>query len=215
MITALLCAAVMATAASSVVYAGEEEKTEATAENGVKFTKEYETLMDDLDEPIEYVPARLLVSQQAEMMMQLTGYTYSLEPIDDTTYHFIVELECGTPGEDTALYLKRTYTWEGNYTVDGDVYTLEPAEHFNMVQESAGAFAATSGEGGADYWGPNGLEIDETFENTEGYNIGASQDPTGEDSGAVSTGEGLLKRLEECTVTVDGDEIVSFGEIEE
>lgn len=207
MITVLLCAAVMATT-SSVVYAGEETKTEAA--DTQKFTKEYETLLDDLDEPVEYVPALMIGSQEAEMMMQLNGYVYTLETVDDSTYHFSVEYECGTPGEDSAVYLKRTYTWEGNYTVDGDVYTLEPAEHMNMVQESAGAFAATSGEGGTDYWGPNGMEFDETFENKEGYNIGAH-----EDSEYDTAGEDLLNRLEKCTVTVDGDKIVSFGELEE
>lgn len=79
-------------------------------------------------------------------------------------------MSVGTPGEDTTMYMKRDYTFTGTCTADGDVYTLDTPEHFTMTQETAGQFAATSGEGGADFWGPNGLTIDETYTNDDNYN---------------------------------------------
>ena len=177
-----------------------EEPTEEPAEEEETggFVKEIELLYNDADELNEYVPVAVLGSSQAETMMQVTGYTYTVNPIDDTNYELTVEFECGTPGEDTTLYMKRTFTYTGTYTEEGDVYTLNAAEHMTMTQETAGQFAAESGEGGADYWGPDGLSIDETFANDEGY-------------AGLHTGADYLALMTGCTMTVDGSEIVSFA----
>lgn len=177
---------------------GKEDQKEEQTLTGATF--ELPLLYDDADELIEYVPFAPVGSSYAEAMMQVSGYTYTFIP-DGTEYTMNVECECGTPGEDTSMYLKRTYEFKGTCTAEGDVYTLNAPEHCTMKQESAGQFAASSGEGGADYWGPNGLEIDETFANEEGY-------------AGVSTGEKILTSFQPCTATVDGDS-VSFAALTE
>ena len=130
--------------------------------------------------------------------MQVTGYTYIFNS-DETTYTLEMAYECGTPGADTTMYMKRDYVFTGNCTMDGDAYVLDAPEHFTMTQETAGQFAATSGEGGADYWGPNGLTIDETYTNDDNYN--------GMDAANI------LAAFQPCKAIVNGDTL-SFEEVE-
>ena len=125
------------------------ESEEETAEGAVLTT---DLLFNDADEFVNYVPFAPIGNSYAEAMMQVTGYTYTFIP-DGDTYTLELVYECGTPGEDTTMYMKRDYTFTGTCTADGDVYTLDTPEHFTMTQETAGQFAATSGEGGADFWG--------------------------------------------------------------
>ena len=68
-----------------------------------------------------------------------------------------------------------------------------------MTQETAGQFAATSGEGGADFWGPNGLTIDETYTNDDNYN--------------GLTADDILAAFQPCKAIVNGDAL-SFEEVE-
>ncbi len=131
------------------------ESEEETAEGAVLTT---DLLFNDADEFVNYVPFAPIGNSYAEAMMQVTGYTYTFIP-DGDTYTLELVYECGTPGEDTTMYMKRDYTFTGTCTADGDVYTLDTPEHFTMTQETAGQFAATSGEGGADFWGDNQTDL--------------------------------------------------------
>ena len=175
--------------------ATEAESTDETTEGAVFTT---ELLFNDADELTDYVPFAPTGNSYAEAMMQVTGYTYIFNS-DETTYTLEVAYECGTPGADTTMYMKRDYVFTGNCTMDGDAYVLEAPEHFTMTQETAGQFAATSGEGGADYWGPNGLTIDETYTNDDNYN--------GMDAA------GILAAFQPCKAIVNGDAL-SFEEVE-
>lgn len=187
-VAALMCAAVMAvgmtacggskaqTPAQTESSQTQETQTEAAAENteveeetaeGATFT--IDLLYNDADELVEFVPFSPTGNSYAEAMMQVTGYTYTFIP-DGDAYTLNMTYECGTPGEDTTMYMARHYSFSGTCTADGDVYTLDAPEHLTVTQETAGQFAATSGEGGADYWGENGLTIDETYTNENGYN---------------------------------------------
>lgn len=171
------------------------ESEEETAEGAVLTT---DLLFNDADEFVNYVPFAPIGNSYAEAMMQVTGYTYTFIP-DGDTYTLELVYECGTPGEDTTMYMKRDYTFTGTCTADGDVYTLDTPEHFTMTQETAGQFAATSGEGGADFWGPNGLTIDETYTNDDNYN--------------GLTADDILAAFQPCKAIVNGDAL-SFEEVE-
>ena len=204
----LMCAAMVAlgsmacgsndTAASAGSSASLEETTKeadteenATEEEGYSFSTDL--LYNDADELIVYVPYAPTDNSYAEAMTQVTGYTYAFLP-EGTDYTLIVTYECGEPGADTTMYMKRTLEFTGTCTADGDNYSLNAPEHLKMTQETGGQFAATSGEGGADYWGPNGFTMDETFTNSEGY-------------GGVYTGAEYLAAFSACTATVDGDSV--------
>lgn len=169
-----------------------EESVQATG-----FEVSYGALYNDDEELSTYVPVLVTSNPYAEAMMQVTGYNYTLVPVDDTNYEFTVVQTCGIEGDDTPMFMQRTWVYSGTYTVDGDVYTLALPTGLNFNQETAGQFAAESGEGGADMWGPNGISFDETFTNPEGF-------------GGLGTGEGYLGIMESCKVTVDGSSIVSF-----
>lgn len=175
--------------------AAETESEEETAEGAVLTT---DLLYNDADELINYVPFAPTGNSYAEAMMQVTGYTYTFVP-DGDTYTVELVYECGTPGEDTTMYMKRDYVFTGTCTADGEAYVLDAPEHFTMKQETAGQFAATSGEGGADFWGPNGLTIDETYTNDDNYN--------GLDAA------GILAAFQPCKAIVNGDTL-SFEEVE-
>ena len=216
-VAALMCAAVMAvgmtacggseaqTPAQTESSQTQETQTETTAESteaaeetaeGATFTTDL--LYNDADELVDYVPFSPVGNSYAEAMMQVTGYTYTFIP-DGDTYILNMTYECGTPGEDTTMYMARHYSFSGTCTADGDVYTLDAPEHLTVTQETAGQFAATSGEGGADFWGPNGLSIDETYANEEGYNGLTPSD--------------ILGAFQPCKAIVNGDSL-SFEALE-
>lgn len=171
------------------------ENTEETAE-GATFTTDL--LYNDADELVDYVPFSPTGNSYAEAMMQVTGYTYTFIP-DGDTYTLNMTYECGTPGEDTTMYMARHYSFSGTCKADGDVYTLDAPAHLTVTQETAGQFAATSGEGGADYWGPNGLTIDETYTNENDYN--------------GLTPSKILENFQPCKAIVNGNSL-SFEALE-
>lgn len=171
------------------------ENTEETAE-GATFTTDL--LYNDADELVDYVPFSPTGNSYAEAMMQVTGYTYTFIP-DGDTYTLNMTYECGTPGEDTTMYMARHYSFSGTCKADGDVYTLDAPAHLTVTQETAGQFAATSGEGGADYWGPNGLTIDETYTNENDYN--------------GLTPSKILENFQPCKAIVNGESL-SFEALE-
>lgn len=188
------------TASEAETQTGTEAAETEAAQAGTSASVSYPLMYDDTDESLlQYAPVLPVSGSYAELMMQVSGYTYTFDTLDDTTYELICIYECGTPGADTTMYMKRTLTYTGSYTADGGTYTLDFPEHFNMVQETAGQFAASSGEGGADFWGPNGLEIDETY--------------AGGEYDALSSGADWLALMDSCTVTVNGSEITGFEQI--
>lgn len=207
-VAALMCAAVMAvgmTACGGTKAQTQETQTETTEANteaaeetaeGATFTTDL--LYNDADELVDYVPFSPTGNSYAEAMMQVTGYTYTFIP-DGDTYTLNMTYECGTPGEDTTMYMARHYSFSGTCKADGDVYTLDAPAHLTVTQETAGQFAATSGEGGADYWGPNGLTIDETYTNENDYN--------------GLTPSKILENFQPCKAIVNGNSL-SFEALE-
>lgn len=182
--------------ASSEDASQEETEGEAEEESAGEYTVSYGVIYNE-DEELEYeVPFNPIGSANAESMMQVTGYDWTFVPVDDANYELTLSYTCGEPGEDTAMYMKRTYVFGGTYTADGDTYTLDAAATLNFSQETGGQFAATSGEGGADFWGPDGLEFDETYANEDGYNGCNASD--------------IMAAFSPCKVNVSGSEIVSF-----
>lgn len=206
MMRALGCAMVLSVAMMTTACGGgstDESKTPAAQEgqqqddqtSGV-YTVHYGPLFND-DEEQQYVfPFVPMSSAYGEAMMQITGYDFSLDVTDASTYELTFSYECGENTEDTSMYMKRTYVFSGAYTADGDAYTLAAPEHLQFSQNTAGQFAATSGEGGADFWGPDGLSFDETYANENGYNGCDAAD--------------ILAAFSPCVATVSGDAISSF-----
>lgn len=208
-VIAMMCVATMAI---GMTACGSEKKAEAPAQQESSQAQETESadetaegatfttdlLFNDADELINYVPFTPIRNSYTEAMMQVTGYTYSFIP-DGDNYTLEVVYECGTPGADTTMYMKRDYVFTGKCILDGEAYVLDAPEHFTMKQETAGQFAAESGEGGADYWGPNGLTIDETYTNTDNY--------------CGLAGADILASFQPCKAIVSGDAL-SFEKVE-
>lgn len=172
------------------------EEVDADEEETSGYTVSYGVLYDDNEEEKYVFPFNPVGSPYAEAMMQVNGYDWTLETVDDANYELTLVYSCGEDSEDTTMYMERTYVFGGTYTADGDTYTLDVPTTLQFSQHTAGQFAATSGEGGADTWGPDGLEFDETYTNDDGYNGCTASD--------------ILAAFSACTVTVDGSEITGF-----
>ena len=192
-VLAMMCVATMAI---GMTACGGEKTAETPAQQESTQTQETEAAATEAESTDETTEGAVFTTEL--LFNDADGYTYIFNS-DETTYTLEVAYECGTPGADTTMYMKRDYVFTGNCTMDGDAYVLEAPEHFTMTQETAGQFAATSGEGGADYWGPNGLTIDETYTNDDNYN--------GMDAA------GILAAFQPCKAIVNGDAL-SFEEVE-
>jgi hypothetical protein len=192
--------AVMSAGCGSKDTANDAVTTEEAGDNGGEeetagiYSAHYGVMFND-EEEMKYVfPFVPVDTPYAEAMMQVAGYDYTLDVSDASSYALTLVMTCGSEEEDSSMFMERTYVFSGSYTGEGDSYTLEAPEHLQFSQRTAGSFAATSGEGGADFWGPDGLSFDETYANEDGYN-GCSD---------------ILSKVSPCVVTVSGSEITEF-----